>query len=283
MSVPQFSIVTPSFRQSEWLRLCIASVADQGVPLEHIVQDAGSDDGTLDWLLSDRRVLAFVEKDNGMYDAVNRGFGRARGQYLAYLNCDEQYLPGALAVVARFFEAHPTVDVVFGDVIVVDADGRYLCHRRMVTPKLYHTWVCHLATLSCATFIRRRVVAEYGLVFDPQWRAGADGFWMVELLKRGLKMATLHTFTSVFTWTGANMSSSPQAVYEAECLRRSAPVLARLGRPLLVMHHRLRRLLAGAYWQKPFDYEIYTRASPERRVRFHVSKPTWRWPRTAGE
>src|SRR5579871_6498617 len=58
----RFSIITPSFRNSTWLKLCIASVADQGVELEHIIQDAGSDDGTLDWLPHDPRVKAFVEK-----------------------------------------------------------------------------------------------------------------------------------------------------------------------------------------------------------------------------
>ena len=69
----KFSIITPSFRNSNWLKLCIASVADQqGVSLEHIVQDSCSDDGTQDWLPQDRRVQAFIEKDKGMYDAVNR-------------------------------------------------------------------------------------------------------------------------------------------------------------------------------------------------------------------
>jgi len=97
----QFSIVTPSFRNSTWLKLCIASVADQqGVELEHIVQDSCSDDGTQDWLPRDPRVKAFIEKDAGMYDAVNRGFRRAAGDILAYLNCDEQYLPGGLATIA---------------------------------------------------------------------------------------------------------------------------------------------------------------------------------------
>ena len=84
----QFSIVTPSFRNSQWLKLCIASVADQqGVEFEHIVQDACSDDGTQDWLPYDRRVRAFIEKDSGMYDAINRGYRRAQGEILAHLNC----------------------------------------------------------------------------------------------------------------------------------------------------------------------------------------------------
>ena len=98
----------------------------------------------------------FVEKDQGMYDGINRGLRRAGGDILAYLNCDEQYLPGALAAVAGFFEQHPEIDVLFGDVVMVDTEGRYLYHRKMQTPLKYHTWTCHLSTLSCAMFFRRR-------------------------------------------------------------------------------------------------------------------------------
>ena len=178
----RISIVTPSYRRSAWLRLCIASVADQRVEVEHIVQDAESDDGTLDWLPRDPRVKVFVEKDQGMYDGINRGLRRAGGDILAYLNCDEQYLPGALAAVAGFFEQHPQIDVLFGDVVMVDTEGRYLYHRKMQTPLKYHTWTCHLSTLSCAMFFRRRVVSDYGLLFDPRLRDVGDGEWMVRLL-----------------------------------------------------------------------------------------------------
>src|SRR5262245_55356082 len=119
-----FSIITPSFRSSAWLKLCLASVADQGVPAEHIVLDAGSDDGTLDWLPRDGRAKVFVEKDQGMYDAINRGMRRASGELLAYLNCDEQYLPGALRMASEFFELHPAVDMLFGDVVMVSPEGQ---------------------------------------------------------------------------------------------------------------------------------------------------------------
>src|SRR4051795_392313 len=116
----KFTIVTPSFRNSDWLKLCIPSVADQGVTHEHIVQDAGSDDGALEWLPQETRVRAFVEKDRGMYDAVNRGFRRGDGDVYAYLNCDEQYLPGALAAVERFFTDHPEADIAIADIVVTD-------------------------------------------------------------------------------------------------------------------------------------------------------------------
>ena len=268
-----WSILTPSFRSGQWLKLCIASVADQAVPLEHIVQDAGSDDGTLDWLPADPRVKVFVEQDQGMYDALNRGLRRAGGDFLAWLNCDEQYLPSTLQHAGAFFERHPEVDVLFGDVVLVDEKGDYLCHRKMQVPVKYHTWTCHLSTLSCATFFRRRVVFDYGSFFDPRLRDVGDGEWMLRLLKRGVRMATLGEFTSVFTRTGANMSAGPNARREARELFSTAPWWARRLKPLIILHHRLRRLLGGMYSQKPFNYELFTADSLGRRRLKSVPHP----------
>jgi len=270
------SIITPSFRNSDWLKLCVASVADQGVDAEHIIQDAGSDDGTMDWLLPDRRVRAFVEKDEGMYDAINRGLRRATGEVLAWLNCDEQYLPGALASVLEFFETHPQIDVLFGDIVFADAQGLYAGHRKVQVPLLYHTWTCHLSTLSCATFFRRRVIFDRGDFFDPRLRDGGDGEWMVRLLRRGVPMATLGRFTSVFTLTGDNMSQKPNALREARELHRTAPAWARFVKPAIILHHRLRRLAGGMYRQAPFHFALYTADNTGRRVSRDVSQPVTR-------
>lgn len=266
----RFSIVTPSYRQSDWLKLCVASVADQGVEHEHIVQDAGSDDGTLDWLLKDPRVSAHVEKDSGMYDALNRGLRKAGGDVLSYLNCDEQYLPGALQKVQAYFEAHPNVEIVFGDVINIKPSGDYLSFRRMQTPLLYHTWTCHLSTLTCATFFRRSIL-ERGFLFDAAWKIGGDGEWMVRLLRAGVLMGTIRDFTSTFTVTGENLGSSGPARTEALALRRTAPGWARSIRSLLILHHRMRRLLGGMYFGKPGSYCIYTRESLPARRKFESS------------
>jgi glycosyltransferase involved in cell wall biosynthesis len=283
----RISIVTPSYNRSAWLKLCLASVADQALPahprfplsLEHIVQDAGSDDATLDWLPRDPRVKAFVENDLGMYDAINRGLRRAAGDLLAYLNCDEQYLPGALSTVAAFFDQHPRVDVLFGDVVMVDPAGRYLFHRKMQTPLKYHTWTCHLSTLSCAMFFRRRVVFDYGLLFDPRLRDVGDGEWILRLLRRPVPMAALGQFTSAFTCTGANMSAGPNARRENRELFDTAPLGARRLKPLFILQHRLRRLLGGMYWQRPFAYDIYTLAAPARRQHYAGPRPLFRPPR----
>jgi len=276
--MPKFTIITPSFRSSQWLRLCIASVADQaGVSLEHIVQDSCSDDDTAQWLPHDRRVRAFIEKDRGMYDAINRGFQRASGEILAWLNCDEQYLPGALKAVGDFFDRCPEVDVVFANIVMVNPQGEYLSHRKVQTPLKYHTWTCHLSTLSCATFFRRRIVSELGFTFDPKLRDVGDGEWILRMLLAGVKMAVLPEFTSVFALTGSNMSVGANARKEALELRRSAPWWAQKLRLGIILHHRLRRWAGGMYRQKPFSYEIYTLNSPNDRVRFAVTRPNFRW------
>src|SRR4051812_17047148 len=142
-----------------------------------------------------------------MYDALNRGFSRGTGDIFAYLNCDEQYLPGALQQVSTYFAAHPEIDMVFGDVIIVNGNGDYLRHRKMLAPRLYHTWTAHLSTLSCGMFFRRKLIATYGELFNAGLRDVGDGEWMLRLLKRGVTMDALGTFTSVFTETGVNMSA----------------------------------------------------------------------------
>ena len=279
----QFSIITPSFRSSKWLKLCIASVADQeGVEFEHIVQDAVSDDGTLDWLPQDRRVKAHVEKDSGMYDAVNRGFRRATGELLAYINCDEQYLPGALRQVRDFFQRNPETDVVFAGCLVVHGDGSYLCERRPLIPQLAHTWVSgSLSFLTAATFLRRRVMDRSQLWFNPAWRDVGDGEWALRLIQSGQRMAVMPEFTSVFTETGSNMNLGANATREKKEFLARAPRWAGLLKPAVLAHYRLRRWQAGHYRCRPHDYAIYTADSPDHRKIFHVANPTFRWIRPA--
>jgi glycosyltransferase involved in cell wall biosynthesis len=272
-----FSIITPSFRNSQWLKLCVASVADQsGVACEHIVQDSCSDDGTQDWLPRDPRVKAFIEKDSGMYDAVNRGYRRAQGDILAYLNCDEQYLPGALKTVHDFFEAHPEIEVALAGSIVTDGEGKYICHRHSLVPHPQGIWF-RFPVLTSSMFIRRRVIHERGILFDTHGRVLGDLHWVMALMKNRVPMAVCDSFTSVFTDTGSNLCLSPRANEEfRETLAMPAGWVRGL-RPAWVAHHSLRRLAAGHFSLEPASYSIYTLQSPGKRVQFDVPKPTAFW------
>lgn len=287
----KFSVVTPSFRQLDWLRLCIASVADQNrdnpsLQIEHIVQDAGSDGveafaGEMAKIYPDSATYSLrivSEKDEGMYDALNRGFQRASGDILSYLNCDEQYLPGALARVGEFFTGHPEIESAFADTVVVHPDGSYLCYRKGLAPQVAHTLVSeNLSFCTAAAFSRREVFQTRNLYYDKKWRSAGDAIWALSLCKAGVRMANMPFFTSTFTDTGENLNFLPQGVREKKAMRESAPAWMRLLRPLVIAHYRLRKALAGAYSPQKAPYEIFTLGNASQRARFEVENPTFRW------
>ena len=275
------SVVTPSFNQLPWLRLCAASVADQqGVEAEHIVQDAGTGAELREWAEKNPRVKLFEEKDSGMYDAINRGFRRASGEIFAWLNCDEQYLPGTLAKVAAWFAAHPGTDVLFGDAVLVDARGALLSYRRAILPSLLHVKLAHLNTLSCATFFRRSVIVR-GFFLDTQWKTIADGAWVAELLKARIPMAVIGEPLSAFAMLENNLGQGEIARDERRRFRESAGAARRCLRLPAVILHRARKFLHGAYAKRSLAVEIYTQHSPERRQRISADNLSFAWKKSA--
>ena len=300
----KFTIVTPHFKQLDWLRLCVASVADQagesGLLIEHIIQDGGtpeiedfarqhgaafsSDTSSFDMPFDDAegtktpyRLSIYRESDAGMYDAINRGFRRATGDILAWLNADEQYLPGALRKVADAFQAHPKADMIFGDTVVTDSGGQYICSRTAVKPQRLHSLVSgNLSFLSAANFLRKAVI-EKGHLIPEGWRVVGDAAWAVELLTAGVPMRRLPLYLSAFVDTGDNLSTSAEARDEHRRLAATAPAWARTATPLLIAGFRGCKLLAGGYHLQPFDYEVFTTQQPTTRQRFRVPQPTQRW------
>jgi glycosyltransferase involved in cell wall biosynthesis len=262
----------------EWLKLSAASVADQeGPEIEHIIQDAGTGLEQDAWAHERPRLRYYTEPDDGMYDAINRGLKRGRGRYFGYLNCDEQYLPGTLQRVERFFLNHPKIDIVFGDVILVGQGGEPLSYRRIVRPTKVHTRLGHLGTATCATFFRRSIV-ERGLLFDPRWKSVGDAVWIYSLLEAGLSMSCLRVPLAIYTFTGANLSETAIGLSEMRewSMRPDAP--ARWLRGPAIFWHRLKKLAAGAYLPRTLRYAIYTKASPNQRVEFEARAVHFGWP-----
>ena len=297
------SIVTPSFRQLDWLRLAVASVRDQGangLTIEHIVQDAGSPgiedfarevgadfyrEGCLVFEASPAvphpphyRIVIHSEPDEGMYDAVNKGFLRATGDVFAYLNCDEQYLPGALVAVSKFFLNHPKVETVFGDTIVIYSDGSYMCHRKGLAPQKAHTLVSgNLSFATASVFSKACVFRNRNLYFDKKWKDVGDAVWGHALCSANVRMESLGFATTAFTDTGDNMNIRPNALREKESLRKSAPSWMQILRQLVIIHYRFRKAFAGAYSTQPGRYQVMTRKNPTVRQEFQFNRPSHRW------
>ena len=269
----RFSIVTPSFRQLDWLRLCVRSVEDQGVELEHVIQDGGTGPELDEWVRGSTRAQLFVEKDGGIYDALNRGFARASGDVWAWLNCDEQYLPGALAAVAAEFAARPELDVLLADNLIVDGAGNYLAHRFSLLPEASQCWL-RFPVSSCALFFRRRVWHP----FDTQWKSAGDWWWFMAMLQRGAKVGVMRRFVATFAETGENLGLSPVTTKEHAAIAAARPWPVRVLAPAILLRHKARMLASGVNRVQPFDYCIFTAAGNERQ-HFDVGQPTSQWRR----
>lgn len=127
MDKPLISIVTPSFNQSRYLEATIRSVLEQDYPaFEYIIVDGGSHDGSVEIIQRYASRLAWwvSEPDLGQTDALNKGFSRASGQILAWLNSDDTYNPGALAAAAQYLIDHPEVGLVYSDTNFINETGR---------------------------------------------------------------------------------------------------------------------------------------------------------------
>lgn len=126
---PLVSIVTPSFNQARFLETTIQSVLSQEYArIEYIVVDGGSTDGSVEIIRKyASRLSGWVsEKDHGQTDALNKGFGRANGQILAWLNSDDTYAPGAVTAAVRAFDASPDCGLIYGDANYIDEGGRVI-------------------------------------------------------------------------------------------------------------------------------------------------------------
>ncbi len=275
---PEISVITPSFRQVELLKLCAASVADQGgrVTVEHLIQDGCTGDGFAEWAATQEFAQCHAEPDKGMYDAINRGFCKARGGIVCWLNCDEQYLPGALEKVANYFAAHPETDILFGDVIVVDAQLRPAFYRKAVEPLAGQIRLNFLPTYSAATFVRRRVIDE-GHLLDDSFRAISDAEWIHRLLRLGYRSAVLDEALAVFKQTGENLGQSAAGMEESRRWRAPRHPWDRIRARFFRIWHHWRKLRAGAYRQRRIRTAVYHPGHACRLPMEAVIGGRWMW------
>jgi glycosyltransferase involved in cell wall biosynthesis len=247
------SVLTPSYNYAHYFRDCLTSVEQQrSGPVQHVVHDNVSTDGTVDLLRrADPAIVTWVsERDAGQSDALNRALGRATGDVIGWLNADEFYLPWAVETVCEVFEAQPDVDVVYGDTVFCDADGRFerLQTRIPLSLRLLRRRGCYIST--CSLFIRRN--AMDGFRFDERLRVLMDWDLLLHLAHRDRTFVYLPSPLGVFRAHDARVTAGPSDRDSGEHLR----VRARYGisdgpsavvsRALADTEYRLRKEVSGA-------------------------------------
>ena len=291
-----FYIVTPTFNSLRWLPRCVRSVADQvgeGVEVHHHVQDGASGDGTREWLEhwqqshTNKQGYRFTFEsapDKGMYDAINTAWSKMPPQadVTAHLNSDEQYFPGALAAIAQAFRKRQA-DIALGAYIIVDAESRYICHRRPVMP---HRWssitVCEIITCSC--FHRAEYFRSHSVRFDTKYRALADVIFFRDIVNLRPRFAVLpRTFTGSFTITGDNLAWTDTSRNEWAAYLRELPWYAAKRHAVSYRIVNFLRMIRDRFCPAPRSYSIYLPDADTRTI-LPIKHPTCRWGcRSRGE
>lgn len=182
----QFSIITPSYNQAAYLRTCLNSVSRQNYSnVEHIVIDGGSTDGSIEILeefqTKDNRLQFITEPDKGQGDAVNKGFSKANGDIIAWINSDDYYFnTSVFDHVASLFNTNPDVDIIYGGMAYVDKQDNFV-HAR-IPPKYNYSLLTRIAYIGNTNAFYRRKVIDRHLV-DPDYHFVIDHEYMLRITK----------------------------------------------------------------------------------------------------
>jgi glycosyltransferase involved in cell wall biosynthesis len=173
-NIPLVSIVMPSYNQAPYLADACHSVARQDYPnIEFIIIDGASTDGSVEiinTLSSDpaNRISFFVsEKDSGQAEAINKGFARANGEIIAWLNSDDLYMLGAVSKAVDIFSKNPQVGLVFSNVFSIDAKSQLINTMRFGKRGLRELLAFNIISQP-GVFFKRSVLDRSGWL-DPSY------------------------------------------------------------------------------------------------------------------
>ena len=172
-ALPFVSIITPSFNQAEFLERTIRSVLSQDYPrIEYIIIDGGSTDGSVEVIKNyQSRISAWVsEQDHGQTDAINKGFAKAKGEILAWINSDDTYNPKAVGEAVKYLIENPDVAMVYADCNFIDEHddviGKF--NAKQTNYKLLRQGYVHIPQQTM--FFR----AKYWTALDPSFYFAMD-------------------------------------------------------------------------------------------------------------
>ena len=201
-----FTIITPSLNYGRFLGDCLQSVAGQtGVTLEHLVFDAGSTDDSAGVAARFPHVSWTQERDSGMSAAINKGFERAQGDWVIWLNADDRLKPGALAMILTELK-QSNADVVYGDYDFIDTSGDLA--RQMKVPRwskfvhIHH----HCYVPSTAAFYRNSTIIAQGYRLREDFRYVMDGEFYARLDSAGKEFQHVSLNIADFRMHGGNAS-----------------------------------------------------------------------------
>lgn len=173
---PLVSVITPSYNQGEYLEETIASVLNQTYKIiEYIIIDGGSSDNSVEIIKKYSSRLSFwvSESDKGQADAINKGFAKASGDYLCWINSDDILYPDFVERRVNQFKQNPDIEMIYGDVDQGDEWNNRVVRKGWQTDFESITRNCYIPTNQQSAMWKKEVIGKVG-VLDPRWQVLLD-------------------------------------------------------------------------------------------------------------
>jgi glycosyltransferase involved in cell wall biosynthesis len=265
--LPLVSIVTPSYNQARFLEETMLSVLSQDYPnIEYLVIDGGSSDGSAEIIrrYADRLAFWVSEPDRGQAHALQKGFARALGEIIAFLNSDDVYLPGAVATAVEILQDDPELMMVHGDSIYVDAAGQEIGRKVGAGGDFLSHFLRQFNPISQpSTFLRRSAYDIAGGI-DPTLHLAMDYDLWCRIGLRGMRIRYLPVPLSLFRIHGQSKTKLNIVAFAEERWRLLEQYLGDpvLGPRLAPYHRRLYGMahlrFANAYWMSGEKREAHS-------------------------
>jgi len=191
----------------ETIEKTILSVLDQSFrDYEYIIIDGGSNDGTIDVIKKYEHDISYwiSEPDEGIYDAMNKGIKKCKGEYIGIINSDDQYLPGSFEHVQKAINQNPDCHVIYGDMIY-DMPGRTNIIIKSIHNIKRRHFYC-MPILHPTVFVKKECYLKYGL-FDTDYRIISDVDLMYRFLSNNVSFCYLDKKISYMNASGASESN----------------------------------------------------------------------------
>ena len=213
MFKPRLSVITIVYNNARDIERTMLSVLNQTYTnIEYIIIDGLSTDGTLDIIkkYSDRISKLVSEKDEGIYDAMNKGLALATGDYVLFMNSgDELYSPDT---VAHVFASAENADIYYGETEMIDANGQSLGQRRHKAPENF-TWRSFKYGMSIshqAIYVKRAITEP----FNRKYELSADIDWILNAAKKAKTIVNTHQYVAKYLVGGMSKAKHRQSLSE---------------------------------------------------------------------
>ncbi len=212
-TTPKISIITVVFNAQDFIEKTILSVVNQTFKnIEYIIIDGKSTDNSLsiinNYKTSINKIIS--EKDNGIYDAMNKGLKIASGEYVLFLNAGDEFYD--TTVLETIFKTNSNADVYYGNTAVINFNGEIIGDRRL-TPPNNLTWksLKYGMCVSHQSFIAKRLLCDY---YNLNYKIAADIDWVINVLKQADSINYTNQYISKFLEGGVSNKKRKNALKE---------------------------------------------------------------------